>query len=145
MTNSPLTAQQASHDVRVAIVRLRRRLREVANNRELTASQTSVLSRLHKQEADTAAGLATLEKVRQQSMAATLQALQKRSLIAREYDPKDGRRQRITLTPEGIDFFEGSLREREGWLTSAMERSCTAAECETLIAAAALMERLADA
>ena len=68
------SASRAAHDIRVTFSRLRRRLRDVAELDGLTPSQTSVLSRLAKDGDATASTLAAAERVRPQSMAATLTA-----------------------------------------------------------------------
>lgn len=86
------SAARAARDLRVVFSRLRRRLREVYDTRQLTPSQTSVLSRLGKDGDASTSDLAAAERVRPQSMAATLGALDERGLITRRPDPGDGRR-----------------------------------------------------
>src|SRR4051812_37010130 len=106
MTEIPASATRAAGEVRTVYSRLRRRLREVADLGDLTPSQTSVLSRLAKDGPATASVLATLERIRPQSMAATLAAIAERGLIERTPDPTDGRRQQISLTDEGRAMVE---------------------------------------
>ncbi|MFD0520730.1 MarR family winged helix-turn-helix transcriptional regulator [Paractinoplanes durhamensis] len=83
MTETPASARRAASEVRTVYSRLRRRLREVADLGDLTPSQTSVLSRLSKDGPATASMLATLERIRPQSMAALVAALAERGLIDR--------------------------------------------------------------
>ena len=136
---------QAAHDLRVLFGRLRRRLKEVASVGDLTASQTSVLSRLVKDGPATASDLAAAERVRPQSVAATLAALHERGLIERRPDPADGRRQLISLSEAGDEMLAGGRQAREEWLTRAFQERFTAAERATVAAALALLERLTDA
>lgn len=136
------SAIQTAHELRVVFGRLRRQLREVAANHELTPSQTSVLSRLAKEGASSASALAAAERVRPQSMAATLAVLDERGLIQRRPDPSDGRRQLVTLTDAGSEWIEGSRRAREEWLACALQERYTEAERKVIIEALALMERL---
>jgi DNA-binding MarR family transcriptional regulator len=139
------TAVQAARDLVAAMSRLRRRLRDVAGTDELTPSQTSVLGVLAKAGPATASGLAATEGVRPQSMAATLAPLEGRGLVRREADPSDGRRQLVTLTRAGHDWFNGHRAARQEWLIGAVSEQLTDAERRTLIKAAALMQRVTDA
>jgi DNA-binding MarR family transcriptional regulator len=122
---------------------LRRRLREVADGRDLTPSQTSVLSRLGKDGPSSASVLAVAEHVRPQSMATTLAALQERALIQRQPDPEDGRRQVVTLTVIGRERVEENRQAREVWLVRALRDECTEDERQSVIGAMAVLERIA--
>ncbi|MGK5741052.1 MarR family winged helix-turn-helix transcriptional regulator [Micromonospora sp. URMC 103] len=135
-------AVRAAHDLRVVFSRLRRRLREVADRDGLTASQTSVLSRLATTGPASASDLAAAERVRPQSMAAILAALGEQGLVARAPDPTDGRRQLVSLTPGGWALVHGDRQAREEWLARALEERYTEAERRTIVEALALLDRL---
>jgi DNA-binding MarR family transcriptional regulator len=135
-------AVRAAHDLRVVLSRLRRRLREVAGTQDLTPSQTSVLSRLDKDGAASASALAAAERVRPQSMAAILRALDQHGFIQRHPDPADGRRQLVTLTAAGHERLRGDRLAREEWLARALQDRYTDAERRTITAALALLDRL---
>ena len=77
---------RAARDLRVALSRLRRRLVDLADTRELTPSQLSVLSRLGKEGPASASDLAAAERIRPQSVAATLAVLEERGLVVRRQD-----------------------------------------------------------
>ena len=135
------SAVRLARDLRVVVGRLRRRLKEVYDRRELTPSQTSLLSLLDK--GPTAASdLAAAERVRPQSVAATLAVLAERGLSERHPDPEDGRRQVVSLSPAGREFFDGKRRAGEQWLARALHERYTEAERDTLIRAMVLLERL---
>jgi DNA-binding MarR family transcriptional regulator len=136
------SAALAARDLVAVVSRLRRRLREVAVDGDLTPSQTSVLIRLAKEGPASASALAAAERVRPQSMAATLAALQGEELIRRDQDPEDGRRQLVTLTAVGTERFEGSRQARREWLARALQDGYTEAERHTILKALALLERL---
>ncbi|RLV50212.1 MarR family transcriptional regulator [Nocardioides mangrovicus] len=136
------SASEAAHAVRVVVGRLRRRLREVAGDEELTPSQTSALGRLMREEPMSASALAAAEGVRPQSMAATLDVLHQRGLVERSPDPTDGRRHDLWLTEAAHEFVAGSRRSKEEWLSQALG-TLTEAERRTVIEAMALLERLA--
>lgn len=139
------SAARAARDLWVAFSRLRRRIREVAQDEDLTPSQVSALTLVGKHGAATASALASAEGVRPQSMATTLAALEQHGLIRRNPDPDDGRRQLVTLTESGRERIEGNREVRAEWLTRALEDRFTEAERQTLIEAFTLMERLTRA
>lgn len=140
-TLSPSSAR-AARDLRVVLSRLRRRLVDVAETHELTPSQLSVLSRLGKEGPASASDLAAAERIRPQSVAATLATLEERGLVVRRPDPGDGRRQLVSLSPAGTALFDDRRRHREEWLSRALEERLTESERQTVIDAAALLERL---
>lgn len=136
------TSARAARDVRVVVGRLRRRLAELYDNRELTPSQTSLLSRLGKGGPATASELAAAERVRPQSASATLAVLEERGLVRRERDPDDGRRQLVSLTEAGRELYDGRRRFGQEWLSRAFEDGFTEPERRTVIEAMSLLERL---
>ncbi len=138
------SAVRAAREVRVVVGRLRRRLKETYDTGDLTPSQTSVLSRLDKDGPATASALATAERVRPQSVATILSALDERGLITRRPDPDDGRRQLISVSPAGREFLDDKRRAGEEWLARALQERFTESERHTLIEAMALLERLTN-
>ena len=136
------SAVRAGRDVRVVMGRLRRRLRETYDRRELTPSQTSVLGRLDRDGQTSASALAAAERVRPQSVAGWIAVLEERALVERRPDPTDGRRQLISLTAEGRAFLGGARAVGEEWLTRALQERLTEAERRTVIEAMALLERV---
>ena|SRR5689334_9738498 len=144
MTGLPASAIRAAGELRVVFSRLRRRFREVADVGDLTPSQTSVLSRLSKYGPATMTELAAAERVRPQSMAATLAAIDRHGYLRRTPDPHDGRRQLISLTDTGVELVEGTRREREEWVAGALAADFTEDERQTILAALALLDRLAE-
>ena len=144
MAEIPASAVQAASELRTVISRLRRRLRVVADLGDLTPSQTSVLSRLDKSGPVSASDLAAAERVRPQSMAATLAAIEQHGMIRRDPDPADGRRQLISLTDAARETILGSRRAREEWLSRTLADDFTEAERQTVLAALMLLDRLVE-
>ncbi|MFH8773525.1 MarR family winged helix-turn-helix transcriptional regulator [Streptomyces sp. NPDC085866] len=138
------SAARTARDLRVVFSRLRRRIREVAQDSDLTPSQESALSLVGKHGAATASALAAAEGVRPQSMATTLAALEQHDLIRRAPDPDDGRRQLVTLTEAGRARVEGNRQLREEWLARAFEDRYTEEERQTVLSALELLERLSQ-
>ncbi len=139
---TPALALRAAGDTRVAVGRLLRRLREVSTGDELTPAQASVLARVGKGEASTAARLAEVENVRPQSMSATIAALERMGLLERHADPGDGRRQIVVLTAAGRDTDDHNHRARREWLTETVADRLSDDECATLIEAARVIDKL---
>lgn len=135
---------RAAHELRVVVGRLRRQLREVSASGDLTPSQTSLLSRLDRDGAASASDLAAAERVRPQSVAVQLAALDELGLIERHPDPTDGRRQLITLSGPGVERLSGDRQARQEWLTRAIDERFSDDERATLMAALALLDRLAE-
>lgn len=135
-------AAAAARDLRVVFGRVRRRLTEVASAEDLSASQTSVLVRLIKEGPASASVLAGAERVRPQSMAAIIAALEDRGLVERHPDPGDGRRQLVTLTAAGRARAAGGRAARDEWLVRAFQERYTDAERSIIIEALGLLDRL---
>jgi DNA-binding MarR family transcriptional regulator len=138
------SAVAAARDLRVVFSRLRRRLRDVAIGGDLTPSQTAVLTRLWKEGASSASALAGAERVRPQSMAAILTALDQRGLIERTPDPEDGRRQVVSLTKAGRERAESDRQVREEWLARALHERYSERERRIILDALSLLERLTE-
>lgn len=136
------SAVQAAHDIRVVVGRLRRRLREAYDHRELTPSQASLLSRLDKGVEATASELAAAERIRPQSVASILATLDERGLIRRRADPGDGRRLLVSLSPRGRATLDDKRRAGEEWLARELDSRFTEAERRTVIEAMTLLDRL---
>jgi DNA-binding MarR family transcriptional regulator len=138
------SAAVAARDLRVMFSRLRRQLRGLATDDDLSPSQTAVLIRLWKEGASSASVLAGAERVRPQSMATIVAALEQRGLIERTPDPEDGRRQLISLTKAGRQRAESSHQVREEWLARAIQDRYSEPERRVILDALLLLERLTE-
>ena len=138
------SAVTAARDLRVLFSRLRRRLRSLGVDDDLTPSQTAVLTRLWKEGASSASALAAAERVRPQSMATILAGLTRHGLIRRAPDPDDGRRQVISLTAAGRRRAEADRQVREEWLARAMQERYSERERRVILDALSLLQRLTD-
>jgi DNA-binding MarR family transcriptional regulator len=136
------SAVRASQEVRGVIGRLRRRIRAATGTGDISLTQASVLARLRDGEGLTVSDLAAAEGMRHQSMTTTVAALADLELVQRRRDPADGRRQQIVLTAEGHRRADEGRQARGEWLAAELERKCTEAERQTVIAAMAVLERL---
>jgi DNA-binding MarR family transcriptional regulator len=129
----------AAHELRIVLGQLVRRLRAEYS---FPVAQASVLSRLDREGAQTASGLAAAERVRPQSMAQTLIELESAGLIERRPDSEDRRRMWIDLTDHGRERVLEERGKREGWLAAAIAAELTPEEQQTMLAAVPLLQRL---
>src|SRR5215469_3584479 len=140
-----LDVHEVAAALRVSIGLLRRRLRQVQpDGAELTWPETSALARLGRGGPATPGALAKQEQISPQSMGATLGALETRGLIERRPDPGDGRRAVISLTEAGRQVLQDKRDARTQQLAQALSTGFTREELSLLMAAAPLLERLAQ-
>lgn len=134
---------RAGSDLRVALGRVIRRVRQGHVTGELTQSETSVLSRLDRDGPATPGCLADLERVKPQAMGVTLAGLVDRALVAREADPDDGRRVLMSVTPAGRKLLTDRRQRTNARVAAALARF-TPAERERLLSVIPLLEQLAE-
>jgi DNA-binding MarR family transcriptional regulator len=140
---APTFQDTAVAELSLAIGQLVRRLRAEANSGELTLSQIATLSRLDKAGTMTTADLARAELVKPQSMGTTLADLEQEGLVQRRPHPTDGRQVLFALSVKGTAAMRQRKFVKREWLLAAMAK-LDPAEQQTLIAAAALIKRLAE-
>src|ERR1700692_4713581 len=138
------SAARAAQELRVVFSRLRRRLKDFATGEDLTPSQTAVLIRLWEDGASSTSALAGAERVRPQSMATIVGALDGHSFIRRAPDPDDGRRQVLTLTEAGRERAESDRKAREEWLARSLQDQFSERERRVIVEALSLLQRLTD-
>jgi DNA-binding MarR family transcriptional regulator len=129
-----------------AMTRLRARLRAESAPADMhwNWSQLTTLSRITTEGPATTSDLAQAEHVRRQSMAETVAALRADGLVEAQPDPTDGRKILIHATPRGRSLSVTIPAAREKWLDSAITGLLDAEEQQTLLKAAAIMNRVAD-
>ncbi|TDP98048.1 MarR family winged helix-turn-helix transcriptional regulator [Labedaea rhizosphaerae] len=131
-------------DLKLAIGRIARALRQRHAVGDLTMSEVSVLSRLDREGATTPGVLADQERVRPQAMASTLAALTEKGLVRRRPDAQDGRKVLMSLTAAGTKVLT-SRRDESVRHVAAVLAGFTQAEQRKFAAMVPLLERLADA
>jgi DNA-binding MarR family transcriptional regulator len=113
-----------------------RRLRQEVDRHGPAMSQMMVLGRLDDLGATTLTGLAAGERVRPQSMARTVDALETEGLITCSPHLTDGRRNVSTLTDTGRAMIVPDRLAREAWLARAMAAVLSPGERDLLVRAA---------
>jgi DNA-binding MarR family transcriptional regulator len=144
MSEDGLENEHVAGDLRVALGRIVRRLRQAHEPGELTLSEVSVLSRLDRDGPATPGALAIGERVRPQAMGATLAALEQRELVARMPDPDDGRRVSMSVTDAGRRLLYDRRSASTQRMTRALAEGLSPDERRRLVEVIPLLERLAD-
>ncbi|QWF77423.1 MarR family winged helix-turn-helix transcriptional regulator [Amycolatopsis sp. CA-230715] len=144
MTRVPNQVAELAGQLRGTVGQLHRRLRQVDNAEVLTPSQSAVLSRLVRDGAATQSELAAAEHVRQQSMGATLGALDELGYLTKARDPRDGRRVLISASDLGRKTVRGVHQHRDEWIAHGLTTGLSPAERRTLAEAIPLLQRLAQ-
>jgi DNA-binding MarR family transcriptional regulator len=130
-------------DLRLAVGRVTRRLRQAHAVGDVSLSGVSVLARLAADGPDSPTSLAETERVRPQAMAGTLALLEQRGLVRRTPDATDGRRSIVAVTDEGRAMLAERRSESVDRLGAVLE-GFSAEERATLAAALPLLDRLAE-
>ena len=145
MTVEPADSAAAlAAELHLVIGALRRRLREEADQRDLTSAQKSVLLRLERDGPATGSALARAEGMRPQSMGAIIAALEAAGHVAGAPDPSDGRQNIVSLTDNSRDWIRRARAARRDWLLRTVQARLTAAEQRQLSEAVTLLKRLLD-
>jgi DNA-binding MarR family transcriptional regulator len=107
--------EELEDDLRIAIMRLSRRMRAERAGEDVTDGQLSVLFVLWKDGAQTLGSLAEHERVTPPSMNRTVNALVDAGLVTRDSSPDDGRKVLIQSTEAGLEIARETKRRRVAW------------------------------
>lgn len=107
-------------DVRLAVHRLTRMLRNQRPVDGLTLSQLSALVTIWRDGPLSAGDVAAREGVKPPSATRVLAALESQALISRGTDPADGRQVTVAVTPGGIARVEKDMKARDAWLAKRL-------------------------
>jgi len=143
VSGTTLDTAALAHDLRLAVMRFSRRLRNQRVDRSVTLTHLSALSTLQRHGPMSPGELATHERVQPPSMTRVVGALEGMGLVTREPHPTDGRQVVIGLTPAADDLLLAEAHAREAWLTGRLQE-LTAEERDVLRDAAAIMDQLAS-
>jgi DNA-binding MarR family transcriptional regulator len=131
-------------ELRIALSKLKRRLREQAHPNDFTDSQKSVLLRLDRDGPATVSALARAESVRPQSMRVTVAGLEAAGAVSGKPDPGDGRQTLIDLTPGFRQALNANRAAKDDWLLRAVQTQLSPHEQAELASAVKLLQRIAE-
>ncbi|MEU4778752.1 MarR family transcriptional regulator [Micromonospora echinofusca] len=149
MTERTVTAKrvppaQLAPQLRDAITRLNRRVRQARPVGDLTVTQLSALTSLRLAGALTPRELADVERVQPPTMTKIVAKLEERGLVQRTPHPTDGRQVILAATEGGRAVLDQFERVRDEWLARRLAE-LTEAERDTLRQAAEILQQVARA
>ena len=137
-----MIAPAKASELRIAVMRLARRLRSQRAETGLSIGHIAALGSIERHEPMTPGELAAHEKVQPPSMTRILSTLEDQGFVTREPHPSDGRQSLLYVSDKGRAMLTDDRRRRDAWLARRLE-SLSAAERQILHQAAAIMDRLA--
>ena len=128
--------------LRLAVMRLARRMRAERLDSALSLTQLSALAVLEREGPLTPGELAAAERIRPPSMTRVVAALEAAGLVTRTDHPSDGRQVLLAASDQGTALLREDRRRREAWLAQRL-RELDPDDREVLRKAAAVLDRLA--
>ncbi len=144
MTARRVPPAQLAPQLRDAITRLNRRVRQARPVGDLTVTQLSALTSLVLAGALTPRELADVERVQPPTMTKIVAKLEERGLVGRTPHPTDGRQVILSATEGGRAVLDQFERARNEWLARRLAE-LPEADRETLQRAAEILQQLARA
>jgi DNA-binding MarR family transcriptional regulator len=132
-----------AHDLRLAVARLARRIRNERAVSDVGNSQMSVIGLLSSHGSLTLTELSELERITPPSMTRTVSQLVDDGLVARTPSAEDGRKVLLELTDRGRELAAETRRRRDAWFSHRLEE-LTAEERAQLRDAVPVLRKLAD-
>ncbi|WP_410013042.1 MarR family winged helix-turn-helix transcriptional regulator [Sodalis sp. C49] len=137
------TPEQDVFDFMQAIGMLIRRTRNESGAGELSMTESVVMSRLANDGPATTAALARAERMKPQSMGATIAALEDMGIVRRTPHATDGRQVLIELTARGVELRKKNREAKRLWLSQAIAE-LDVEERAMLFKAGGIIKRLAE-
>lgn len=142
VTQSAAEERSLASRLRLAVVRLNRKLRAQRTNSTVTLTQLAALSTVYKCGPLTPGELAAKEGVQPPSMTRVIAALEDMGYVTREPHPTDGRQAIVALSEAGRVFHDEQVMAKEAWLDRRLAE-LTDEERELLDKAAEIIDRMA--
>jgi DNA-binding MarR family transcriptional regulator len=143
VSRTTLDTAALAHDLRLAVMRFSRRLRNQRVDTSVTLSHLAALSTLKRHGPMSPGELAGHERVQPPSMTRVVVALEGMGLVTRTPHPTDGRQVVIELTPAAEEMLSAEAQAREAWLAERLQE-LTPGERSVLREAAGIMDKLAS-
>ena len=143
MSRTTLDTAALAHDLRLAVMRFSRRLRNQRVDQSVTLTHLAALSTLKRHGPMSPGELAGHERVQPPSMTRVVVALEGMGLVTRSPHPTDGRQVVIDLTPAAEELLSAEAQAREAWLAGMLQQ-LSAEERAVLREAAVIMDKLAS-
>jgi DNA-binding MarR family transcriptional regulator len=142
-TATRTTIAELASQLRPALLRLTRVVRNQRVDMSVTLTQLSAMGTLRKHGPMSAGELAACERVQPPSMTKVLANLEERGLVRRDVHPTDRRQAVIDITPAGEELLDSERRSRDAWLSKQLG-TLSADERALVQRAIPIMEKLAE-
>ncbi len=129
--------------LRLAVLRLSRRLRQVGTSDGVTLSQMSAMTVIDRHGELTLGELASLERIAPPSMTRIAARLEDSGWLERRSDPGDRRVARVALSPAGRELVEANRRRGDAFISERLS-ALSGEEIEALERALPILERIAS-
>jgi DNA-binding MarR family transcriptional regulator len=137
------TIAELASQLRPALLRLTRLVRNQRVDTSVTLTQLSAMSTLSQHGPLSAGELANCERVQPPSMTKVIANLEEHGLVKREVHPTDRRQAIIAITAVGEDLLDSERRSRDAWLTRQLA-TLTADERALLLRVVPILDKLAE-
>jgi DNA-binding MarR family transcriptional regulator len=141
-TSARITVPALAAQLRVAVARTARRLRQEAGT-DLSPTLTAALGTVDRHGPLTPSDLAARERIQRPTATRLIARLEQDGLVGRTPDPVDRRSALIAITPEGRALLQ-TMRTRKDAVLAQRLRKLPAEDRATLARAADLLEHLLD-
>ncbi|WP_040337399.1 MarR family winged helix-turn-helix transcriptional regulator [Candidatus Blastococcus massiliensis] len=141
MSRTTLDTAALAHELRLAVMRFARRLRNQRVDTSVTLTHLSALSTLKRHGPMSAGELAAHERVQPPSMTRVVVALEDMGLVTRTPHPTDRRQVVLGLTDRAGEMLAAEGRAREAWLSGRLQE-LTPEERGALREAATIIDKL---
>jgi DNA-binding MarR family transcriptional regulator len=111
----------------------------------LSMTEIDTLGFLYRRETLLPSELASLTKIKTQSMSQILKKMERHGIIIRTPSETDGRKVYISLTPNGRTMVENTQYERDEWLDDVIGKTLTEKERKQLRDALPVLNKIAEA
>lgn len=129
--------------LRLAVIRLERKLRKSAGGGQVTPSQYSALFVLERHGPFRLGELARREQISKSTVTRLVAGLEARALVSRSEDDNDARSSIVGITPAGRELLADRARQSNDYLHQRIA-SLGAAERARLVDAVGVLTRLAE-
>src|SRR3954452_7018755 len=142
-TATRTTIAELASQLRPALLRLTRIVRNQRVDMSVTLTQLSAMGTLRKSGPMSAGELAACERVQPPSMTKVLANLEERGLVRRDVHPTDRRQVVLAITPAGAALLDSERRSRDQWLTKRLG-TLTTEERALLQRVVPILDKLAE-
>jgi DNA-binding MarR family transcriptional regulator len=133
--------QDLASQLRLAVTRLNRRLRQHSVDDDLSATALATLATVERSGPISLGELAAIERVQPPSMTRIVTGLEEQGFVRREPSPTDRRVAFARITPAGVAALQRTRRRRTAYLAARL-RKLSSDELRTLEDALPVLQRL---